>query len=817
MATVGYATLDVIPSVRGLSKELNAQTAGLAAAGKKGGAQYGAAAGTQAASGFRSKLATGLKGFAPFAGILAGAGVAALFTDAIGEAKEAAKVSRVTAQLVESTGKAANLSAAQVGALSEKMMEYAAVDDELVQSGANVMLTFRNVKNAAGEGNNIFDRSIKAGLDLAAVLGTDLSSSAVQLGKALNDPIKGVTALGRAGVQFTQQQKDQIKAMVESGDLLGAQRLVLSELEGQVGGAAGAAADGTDRLAVAMGNLKESVGAQVLPAVEGFSNWAVDDGIPALVATGGAVKDAAQFFNDLPGPVKAATGALVAFRLAQATGVTTGLASGLASISSSFDSLRVRGMLAADSYRSARKATLDLTATSARFSPQAGRMSASLQAIKAGAAGAGGALRSGLGGAMSLLGGPWGVALAAGTAAVTYFWQENRAAKQYVEDLTGSLDKQTGAITDNTRELVFNKLQQSGAIDAAKTLGISLDDVRLAAEGNEAAIARVRGVTDELSTAQTNFSIDAVVAAKSWIGVVSDQEEAAAVLSRAIGSTRGALDDAKDGTRDYNAFAGESVTQNSASAGGFRDLATQMRGAKDEVRGLLNAENARRDALLKNRRDQLALRQALADTRAEMREGKRTLDLNTQAGRDNQAALLDLADQWNNSSSKVRNAKGAYSEMRQAFIDTAKGMGASGKQARQLAEELLKLPKRKATTIDLPGMDKALADAARLRNLLQLDRRNQNVRRLGGLNLAGARADGGPVTGGKTYLVGERGPELFTARQSGHITPNHQMPAVNVQGGTPIHIGQVVAQDVNGMLRDLQRRQALSAYDGIPR
>lgn len=38
--------------------------------------------------------------------------------------------------------------------------------------------------------------------------------------------------------------------------------------------------------------------------------------------------------------------------------------------------------------------------------------------------------------------------------------------------------------------------------------------------------------------------------------------------------------------------------------------------------------------------------------------------------------------------------------------------------------------------------------------------------------ISGARADGGPVSAGRTYLVGERGPELFTPRQSGAIVPN---------------------------------------------
>lgn len=44
----------------------------------------------------------------------------------------------------------------------------------------------------------------------------------------------------------------------------------------------------------------------------------------------------------------------------------------------------------------------------------------------------------------------------------------------------------------------------------------------------------------------------------------------------------------------------------------------------------------------------------------------------------------------------------------------------------------------------------------------------------------GARARGGPVHGGKTYLVGEEGPELFTPGASGFVTPNHALPALGV-------------------------------------
>src|SRR5690606_8145944 len=41
----------------------------------------------------------------------------------------------------------------------------------------------------------------------------------------------------------------------------------------------------------------------------------------------------------------------------------------------------------------------------------------------------------------------------------------------------------------------------------------------------------------------------------------------------------------------------------------------------------------------------------------------------------------------------------------------------------------------------------------------------------------GARAEGGPVMAGRTYLVGERGPELWTPSMSGSIIPNSELAA----------------------------------------
>lgn len=109
--------------------------------------------------------------------------------------------------------------------------------DDILKTVTANMLTFGNI---SGES---FDRAQQAALDLSERLDQDLKSSTIQIGKALNDPIKGITALSRVGIQFTDDQKAMIEGMVEAGDVAGAQAMILAELERQYAGSAKAAQD----------------------------------------------------------------------------------------------------------------------------------------------------------------------------------------------------------------------------------------------------------------------------------------------------------------------------------------------------------------------------------------------------------------------------------------------------------------------------------------------------------------------------------------------------------------------------------------------
>lgn len=274
MAEVGTAFVTIVPSARGFGSALNAQTGpASSAAGVAGGKRFG---GT-----FLGGAKSALKGFA---GIFAVGLVVKGLKDVVAEAREAQKVGALTAQVIKSTGGAANVTASQVEKLATALSNKTAVDDEVIQHGANLLLTFKNVRNEAGKGADIFNQATAAAIDLSAAGFGSIDSASKMLGKALNDPIKGMTALGRAGVTFTASQQKTIKALVQSGDLLGAQKIILGEVKSQVGGAGAASATAGEKMRVAWNNAKESLGTALLPALDSLQIAITTKIIPAIVA-----------------------------------------------------------------------------------------------------------------------------------------------------------------------------------------------------------------------------------------------------------------------------------------------------------------------------------------------------------------------------------------------------------------------------------------------------------------------------------------------------------------------------------------------------
>ena len=276
---VGTGYVSITPSAKGFGASLSKQIDGeVSGAGK--------AAGGKAGAGFLGGMGGALKAGVAAVGVGAVLGLA---TSAAKAAQESARVAAITDATIKATGGAANVTAAQVGELASALSMKTGIDDEQIQTGQNMLLTFKNVANAAGEGNDVFNQASEAALNLSAAGFGSVESASVMLGKALNDPIKGMAALGRAGVTFTDAQKEQVKAAMANNDILSAQKIILGEVEGQVGGVAEAAADPMAKLQVMFGNLMETVGGALLPAI----NAIVDALGPVFEAIGPPVAEVA--------------------------------------------------------------------------------------------------------------------------------------------------------------------------------------------------------------------------------------------------------------------------------------------------------------------------------------------------------------------------------------------------------------------------------------------------------------------------------------------------------------------------------------------
>jgi hypothetical protein len=234
------------------------------------GASRGALAGSGAFRGLGRAVAFASAGF------LGGAGLAAAVRASFEEMAQSQRVTAQTQAVLHSTGGAANVTAGHVQALGDQLLKLSGTDDEAIRGMENLLLTFTSVRNEAGKGNDIFDQATKATLDLSVAMGQDLSKSAIQVGKALNDPERGMTALRRVGVQFTDSQQKLVKHLVATGQTARAQRIVLAELRKEFGGSAAAAgrtlSGRLNILRETLKNLGGTLAAQLVPGITRLVN-----------------------------------------------------------------------------------------------------------------------------------------------------------------------------------------------------------------------------------------------------------------------------------------------------------------------------------------------------------------------------------------------------------------------------------------------------------------------------------------------------------------------------------------------------------------
>src|SRR6266566_3208534 len=241
--------------------------------------------------------------FAAGGAIFAGSGflkdqIGGIFTESMNAQAGMAQTNKV----IESTHGVAGVTANAVLDLATQYSHLTKFSDDTVQASENMLLTFTNI------GKNVFPQATKTVLDMSQAVGQDTKSSAIQLGKALNDPITGVSALQRVGVTFSQVQKDQIKHFMDTNNIAGAQGVILKELGKEFGGSAVAAGKTFGgQMAIAgqrLDDLKQTIGDKLMPILANLLAWFSSTALPALQRFG-------SFLGSNLGPAFAAVGGVI--------------------------------------------------------------------------------------------------------------------------------------------------------------------------------------------------------------------------------------------------------------------------------------------------------------------------------------------------------------------------------------------------------------------------------------------------------------------------------------------------------------------------
>jgi hypothetical protein len=726
--------------------------------------------------------------------LLAGSGLVAGLTSLYTQAAESARIGRITAQVIKSTGGAAQITAGQVSSLATAVSDKTGMDDEAVQSGENLLLTFTRIRNEAGAGNDVFNQATQIITDMSAALGQDLSSSAIQVGKALNDPIKGVTALQRVGVSFTASQKEQIQALVETGDVLGAQKIILHELGTEFGGAAAAAATPLDRLKVNVGNVAEQIGGYLIPAVDKAATWLSGTLIPAVQSTvtwtgdhlGGAlhlvwvaISDVVQigagivhFFGELPTPIMAGVTALGLFLLLRAPldAFFTGIA------------VKITGLVTG-----------------------AGMAVTSMAGLKAAGAGL-----------LSTFGGPWGIAITGVTVGLGFLvsWlSKDDAATRRVADATKSyadaLRQANGVIDENARKAAAKAAQDSGLLTFARKIEVSLPAMTdaITRQGDAYGTVRAR-ITDYIAglqqqiqaagsamPANTQLSLQlqgqetaakaSLAAFDKLAGTTSTETARAQELATAAGTTGTAM-----GSAAADAKAWQTGLEDSAQAASDAKQQTNLlKLALDDLTGKTVDITAVESAFYASVN---SAKTALEGATGRVLDNTGALDLHTEAGqktRDTLVGLASDANSWISTMEQQGETDGVVqakdAELRAAFYATALQMTGNKKAAEDLTNQYYGIPEKRRTEIEADTSQATQAARDIQAQIDALHGRTVTVQAIldsghfGGASnwIATPRATGGPIPG---HSPNDRADNVLIAATAGEFM--QPVPAVRRYG-----------------------------------
>ena len=683
------------------------------------------------------KLGSRLDQVGQRAGKVLAVGFLAAGVAAVKMGKAAAQDEAAASKLAQTLRTAAGATKGQIAAtedwITAQGKSLGVSDDELRPALGRLVVATHDVGKA--------QRLASLAMDISAGSGKDLGAVAFALAKAQNGNVAGLARLGVA-------TKD------ASGKTLTLDQIT-QNLAATYKGAAATAADTTAgkqrKLSVAFGELQEEIGTKLLPVMLKLSevgmkmvNWIDHNQTSTLVLVGVLGTLAAGLYA-----ASVAMRVMVAVTTLQEMAAKRA-AAGQATFSASTLALRGGALAAAGGL--------------AVLAAKAG----GTQTTLGGLATVGAGLAAGF-----ALGGPWGAAIGGAGGLLSVFAHRGDAAKGMVQGLTATLDQQTGAVTENTRQWVAKQLVDSGAADTLKEMGVSLTEATDAVFGNTDAVIKQTAAHRDLSFKQ----------------------------AAALSSLNGLSDGVTKGIKNTKALAGVSKEAGTATGGAstmFTHLGTSAGAAATDVKTLQDALSGLLDPLLSQEDASNAWRDSIASLTADLRTNGATLADNTVKGRANQNAIRDRVKALRDSANADVAAGGTQEEFTAKMKRGAAQILAAGHAAhisedkmRGYLKQLGLTPKQINTAIhaDTSSFAASLryvyASMAKVGRLSATAKINMHASDYPG-NAAGTDNWGGGIT-----WVGEEGPELLNLPKGSQIIPSHKTdaymashaPSVSPMGG----------------------------------
>lgn len=370
-------------------------------------------------------------------------------------------------------------------------------------------------------------------------------------------------------------------------------------------------------------------------------------------------------------------------------------------------------------------------------------------------------------------------------------WAQNAAeASARTEEYQATLDN-LGNATDATMERINKALSANqnnwldnlfgkdadSLIDRAERAGVAIEDLQGYIVGNEAAMRRVTEATRSYVA--------------EGLDPTATQSEIAAAASRfltgALDAEASALTDAEKAQAQKALADEEAGISQEELASTYQATTTEVVNQTTALADLIKAQQEAAGVVLGQREAQRQLEQSIADANDTLKENGANLDITTAKGRENEAALDNIASStWDVISAMQKNGasqkqlQATMQTSRDRFIAVARAAGMSAGEASNLADELGLIPSQVTTDIRantgqaMSAIENLKAAYAGIKDrTIQITTafKETGIRPPAGYYVPkGAKASGGAVTAGQTYLVGENGPELFTAPANGMIS-----------------------------------------------